>query len=254
MDSQRFDGLARSISRRGFFRTIAGALAGGSAAGVVREQDASAGCNKVCKPDEYMGSGCVCLCKTTGRPVKSGSCPCSPGLTRCGANCIAPCSASDQCHVAGVCNPATGACTNPAAPNGRPCNDGNSGTSGDICTNGVCGGTNRCAGVTCTTSDQCHLAGTCDPATGVCTNPLAPDGTSCDDGNICTESSTCQAGVCSGAIPRPCSTANPCFDVACIPAFGGCVTIPKPDGTPCDDGNPETVGDVCTDGVCGAPR
>src|SRR5216684_665797 len=43
-----------------------------------------------------------------------------------------------------------------------------------------------CAGVTCTASDQCHVAGTCDPATGMCSNPPKANGTACNDGNACT--------------------------------------------------------------------
>jgi hypothetical protein len=50
------------------------------------------------------------------------------------------CTALDQCHAAGVCDPATGQCTNPALPNLTPCNDGNSSTSSDHCWNGVCAG------------------------------------------------------------------------------------------------------------------
>ena len=42
--------------------------------------------------------------------------------------------------------------------------------------------------VTCTASDQCHVAGTCNPATGACSNPPAPNGTACNDGNACTQS------------------------------------------------------------------
>ncbi len=34
------------------------------------------------------------------------------------------CHVQDQCHVPGVRDPATGACSNPAAANGTPCDDG----------------------------------------------------------------------------------------------------------------------------------
>ncbi|WNG15258.1 FG-GAP repeat domain-containing protein [Cystobacter fuscus] len=57
--------------------------------------------------------------------------------------------------------------------------------------NGVC--TDLCAGVVCTASDQCHVAGTCDPATGQCSNPTADDGTSCSGG-------FCDAGVCRAPV------------------------------------------------------
>ena len=72
------------------------------------------------------------------------------------------CAASDQCHEAGICDPASGACSNPVKPNGSTCSDGNACTQTDSCQNGACVGTL----VTCTASDQCHEAGTCDPASG----------------------------------------------------------------------------------------
>jgi len=72
--------------------------------------------------------------------------------------------------------------------------------------------------------DQCHTLGTCDPATGVCTNPSKPNGTACNDGNACTGTDTCQAGVCSGP--------------------------PLPNGTACDDLVACTQGDTCQAGAC----
>ncbi|MGZ8796574.1 MAG: TolB family protein, partial [Thermoanaerobaculia bacterium] len=46
-------------------------------------------------------------------------------------------------------------------------------------------------------SDQCHVAGACDPASGVCSDPAAPDGVACVDIVTCSGQDTCQAGVCS---------------------------------------------------------
>ena len=50
------------------------------------------------------------------------------------------CTPSDPCHVAGVCNTGTGACSNPNAPDGTGCNDPDPCVSGETCTAGVCGG------------------------------------------------------------------------------------------------------------------
>jgi alpha-tubulin suppressor-like RCC1 family protein len=58
-----------------------------------------------------------------------------------------------------------------------------------------------CAGVTCAALDGCHATGTCDPATGLCSNPAAPDGTACTDGDACTTVDACHAGACVGANP-----------------------------------------------------
>jgi probable HAF family extracellular repeat protein len=48
----------------------------------------------------------------------------------------------------------------------------------------------------CSASDQCHLAGTCNPTTGTCSNPAKLNGTTCDDGNPATQNETCQLGTC----------------------------------------------------------
>src|SRR5207244_1404540 len=90
------------------------------------------------------------------------------------------CPAPDQCHDAGTCNPASGACSNPAKPDGSTCSDGNACTQADTCRSGVCTGGNP---VVCPAPDQCHDAGTCNPATGTCSTPVKPDGSACNDDN-----------------------------------------------------------------------
>src|SRR5439155_896245 len=62
--------------------------------------------------------------------------------------------------------------------------------------------------VTCAPADQCHDAGVCAPTTGLCSNPTTPDGASCNDGNACTQTDTCQAGTCTGANPVVCAAAD----------------------------------------------
>ena len=123
------------------------------------------------------------------------------------------CTASDQCHLAGTCDPVTGLCSNPPAPDGTTCNDANACTTGDSCTAGVCGGT----ATVCTASDQCHLAGTCDPLTGLCSDPPAGDGTTCDDGNLCTTGDACASGTCTGT-PVTCPIGQ-----TCDPGTGACI-------------------------------
>jgi stigma-specific protein Stig1 len=59
---------------------------------------------------------------------------------------------------------------------------------------------NTCVPIVCTGADACHVAGECDPTTALCSNPNAPDGTPCDDGDACTAVDACASGVCvSGA-------------------------------------------------------
>src|SRR5262249_23847735 len=91
------------------------------------------------------------------------------------------CTATDQCHDAGTCDPATGICSNPARRDGATCNDGDACTKVDRCAAGLCVGSDP---VVCATPDQCHAEGTCNPTTGVCSNPTRPDGTQCNDGDL----------------------------------------------------------------------
>jgi len=109
------------------------------------------------------------------------------------------CSASDQCHDAGACGAETGTCSNPPKANGSACNDNDACTGTSSCQAGVCTGGSP---TTCTAQDQCHVAGTCNPATGVCSNPAKANGTSCSDGNSCTTGDSCQAGACTPGTPN----------------------------------------------------
>jgi hypothetical protein len=169
------------------------------------------------------------------------------------------CVASDQCHGPGVCNPATGVCSNPPRPNGSACNDGNACTRADTCQNGVCVGGDP---LVCAPVDQCHGAGTCDPGSGTCTNPPLADGTPCSagtcQGGICScRPATCsdhpgQCGVfadgCGGQISCGCPTGQTCVNGVCQSTGNPCAG--RPDGTPCDDGDACTQNDVCQAGVC----
>ncbi len=194
-------------------------------------------CSNPAKPD---GTSCSDgnACTQTDK-CESGQCV--------GTNPVT-CSALDQCHDAGTCDPTTGMCSNPARPDGTTCNDGNACTQSDKCESGQCVGTNP---VTCTALDQCHVAGTCDPTTGMCSDPARPDGTSCSDGNACTQTDTCRSGVCTGSNPVTCAALDQCHEAGtCDPTTGVCSNPAKPDGTSCSDGNACTVGDACSNGTC----
>jgi len=157
------------------------------------------------------------------------------------------CTALDQCHAAGMCDPAWGLCSNPTQPNGTPCNDSNACTQTDVCQAGTCGGSNP---VVCTASDQCHAAGVCDPMSGICSNPSKSDGTACTDSNKCDMAPTCLGGVCAGT-PTVCAPPDQCHQAGtCDPASGSCSYAAKADGNPCDDGNACTRTDTCMGGIC----
>jgi hypothetical protein len=131
---------------------------------------------------------------------------------------------------------------------GQPCNDGNACTRSDACRAGVCAGADP---VVCSASDACHVAGSCDPSSGLCSDPPADDGGTCDDGNACTLSDTCQAGTCTGANPMVCVASDQCHDIGvCNMGTGLCSDPPKTNGSLCSDGDACTQTDTCQSGTC----
>lgn len=106
-----------------------------------------------------------------------------------GANPVS-CTAQDQCHDVGTCNPTTGTCSNPSSADGRSCNDGDACTRVDQCAGGVCVGASP---VMCMAQDQCHAAGLCASQSGLCSNPPVADGTTCSLQNA---NAACTAGAC----------------------------------------------------------
>jgi hypothetical protein len=159
------------------------------------------------------------------------------------------CVALDQCHDVGVCNPESGFCTNPVKSNGTGCNDSNACTTGETCQAGVCGSGTA---TVCTALDQCHVAGSCNPGNGQCTNPNKADNSGCNDGNACTQTDTCQGGVCSGASPVVCPAPGQCKVIGtCNPANGTCSAATNAgDGSSCNDGDLCTQTDSCMGGTC----
>src|SRR5207244_1980766 len=141
-----------------------------------------------------------------------------------------------------------GVCSNPNKADGSSCDDGSACTQSDTCEAGVCTGTNP---VVCTALDQCHLAGTCDMGTGVCSNPNKADGSSCDDGSACTQSDTCEADLCTGTNPVACTALDQCHPPRTADTVTGVCSNPnKADGSSCDDGSACTQSDTCEAGVC----
>ncbi|HKQ97999.1 MAG TPA: protease pro-enzyme activation domain-containing protein [Candidatus Polarisedimenticolia bacterium] len=103
------------------------------------------------------------------------------------------------------------------AANGTACSDGSLCTGPDTCQSGVCVGANP---VVCPASDQCHDPGVCDPLSGSCSNPTAPDGRLCNDAIACTSPDTCSSGVCVGT-PTVCASIDPTIDLFTTPAGAG---------------------------------
>jgi hypothetical protein len=195
--------------------------------------------------DPAKANGSVCndgnACTRTDRCL-SGTCR--------GENPVV-CSATDQCHDGGTCNPASGLCSGPAKPNGTTCSDGNACSQGDTCQGGTCV---PGVAVTCGASDQCHAVGTCNAVTGICSNPVKALGSPCNDGNACTQTDSCVFGACVGGNLVNCASTDPCrANGTCNPATGQCSSPPRPDGTFCTDGRECDAGlSACTGGYCAA--
>lgn len=247
-------------------------------------------------------------CVFVPRPAGTNCSPATGGKCSVGAcdgagGCaITPvvCEALDDCHRPGVCDPATGLCSQPVQDDGTICDDGNACTSASACRGGTCVGQtdvvcgalacqravgcdatagcqyealpdgtgceneNRCTAsdicvsgvcqdgpaVVCLASGPCQRPGACDPFTGACSEVPLEDGTACSDGDACTEQTTCTAGLCGGGEPVVCASDNPCeVALACAPDRG-CTTQPAPDGTLCVSDNPCVEAAQCTGGVC----
>ena len=150
------------------------------------------------------------------------------GVETCSAGACVPgtpvtCTPLDQCHVAGVCDPETGVCSNPNAPDGTTCNDGNACTATDVCGAGTCAGT----AVTCDDGNVCNGVETCSPSSGC--QPGTP--LVCDDGLFCNGLETCAEPTgCQPGTPPVCEDGNPCTADACDEDADACTYAP----TDCD--------------------
>lgn len=166
-------------------------------------------------------------------PVKPGtSCDdgnvCN-GVSECsGTTCTAGtplnCDDGNPCTI-DSCDPVKG-CTYTPDP-GASCNDGDPCTTGEKCdANGKCGGgvVNSCDDNEPCTADACKE--------GKCVNTPVKAGTSCDDGNGCTTTDTCNdSGKCVGTGGPSCDDDKPCTKNAC--AANVCDNPFEPSTTPC---------------------
>ncbi|MFH0901520.1 MAG: hypothetical protein V2A73_12910 [Pseudomonadota bacterium] len=73
-------------------------------------------------------------------------------------------------------------------------------------------------------------------------------GSACSTATIC--GGQCSLGECVGGTPVNCADDDPCTADGCNPDTRQCLHSPLPDGSDCNDKNPATWDDVCTDGRC----
>ena len=115
--------------------------------------------------------------------------------------------------------------------NGTSCDDNDPCTEGDMCDQGVCGGSPvNCEGeAACLRWHVTHL------------RAVTTVGGACDDGDGCTEQASCLGGACTALSTVTC-TASVSDDAACNPETGACEETPNT--AACDDGQPCTSNDA----------
>jgi hypothetical protein len=196
MDPKQFDRLARIVGSGSSRRTVLKTLAGGT----------------------FALATAVGLNNADAAAPRSAGNSCTSNADCASHLCVQESRTRKICHC--------------ASANDCPASNGLCQASACL-PNGSCSSTS----VVCQPLDQCHVAGTCNPATGICSNPVAPIGIGCDDGNPCTISDSCQAnGTCVG-VPKNCADGNACTTDTCDGASGNCVHAPIscPSGL-CDSG------------------
>jgi pimeloyl-ACP methyl ester carboxylesterase len=104
------------------------------------------------------------------------------------------CTASDQCHDAGTCDTSTGVCSDPAKPDGTPCDDSNSCSSGETCSGGECVGD---VPQICEGGSGCGSA----PCTALLSCTTSPE---CDDSEPCT-TELCNSSTCAYTVDPTCT-------------------------------------------------
>ena len=227
--------------------TINDSCAGGVCAGEVvdcsaLDSDCTLG---VCDPDT---GACMAVAVSEGGACDDGD-GCTVNDACVSGACVGElkdCSAlEDACNL-GACIGTSGVCAAVPANDGGACDDGDACTGADTCLDGVCAGDAvDCSGL----DDACNI-GVCAGTSGLCEAQPVNEGGTCDDGELCTVNDSCAGGTCAG-VPVDCSALDDACNVGvCDPATGACVAEPRFEGGGCDDGDPCTVNDTCSVGVC----
>ena len=223
----------------------------------------------ICQPGTATCAKCLgnadCEKQDDGDPC-NGTLFCNQLTKSCQLNpaTVVSCDKSaDKPCLRNTCDKVTGKCAMSPQNQGHPCDDGLPCTALDRCQLGQCRGTAVCD---CLADSECDDKNACtvdvcqlDKLSTALDKPKAscvhlPSKATCDDGDFCTISDTCQVGgtwigaawsggtpgdKCHGA-PRVCDDGNACTkDPAC--ADNKCPVSVK---LVCDDGN------ACTDDSC----
>ncbi|MEZ4337134.1 MAG: hypothetical protein R3B82_10945 [Sandaracinaceae bacterium] len=202
-------------------------------------------CDSECRRAE---AGHCLTCDFGGFDPRTGHCGPAPTTQLCRTG-RGVCDPMDHCDGVGtecpvnvvlgaetVCRASAGGCDPPEVCDGASvdCPADVISPAGTVCraSRGVCDVEEVCAGEVACPADA-----------------TVEDGTDCDDGLVCTVSSSCAAGSCAGPVPLECDDGDRCTTDSCSDE-GGCVNAAVAGccaaDADCDDG------DACTRDACGA--
>ena len=225
-------------------------------------EDACSGGFGLCKSGACVGATpCECEsdldCEQPENPCNGNKfCDLSGAAPKCALEPGSPVTcdpSADPCWTSG-CSAATGECEL-ATANGAACEDGDSCTLADSCSDGSCqpGAAKPCDdNDTCTVGDSCQ-DGACVPGTMK----------TCDDSMACT-SDACVDGDCVFTLAAGCVIDGICVPEGALHTPGGCLACVSQTSegawsilgaVSCDDGDPCTLDDTCDAGSCnGTPK
>jgi hypothetical protein len=108
----------------------------------------------------------------------------------------------------------------------------------------------RCDGFACASVEGECAVGSCDTGSGQCEVLPINEGGSCGEADACISGGVCTAGICEGATVDCSQLDDECIAGVCNSGTGLCETMPRADGTSCDDGLACTATDFCSAGSC----
>ena len=189
--------------------------------------------------------------------VTFDDCPGGPTEVHLGGTASEACTEDDSCPclmhdipcmTPFECDPDKTDCSQElhsyAEPEGTECDDEDACTLDDACRAGRCVGQAKA----CDPAEECQPENVCDPQTGSCEpGPDIPEGTPCNDDEICTFDDRCHGGKCAGTNRVDgdrCQQGDPCVIAECL--GGHCASTYRP---VCND-RLDCTEDKCHDGEC----
>ena len=153
-----------------------------------------------------------------------------------------PCDDEDACTLGDFCS--EGTCE---AEQTIICED-----DGKACTVEVCDAEAGCGeeALNCDDGNAC-TNDACENEEGGCVYTNLADGEDCDDKDVCSQSDSCQDGICVGVDPMECPEGDACSESICDPKLGCTMVFTSNE---CDDGFDCTINDICSASICAGDK